>query len=86
MVYTCWLLASEWAFIGLYRAIGIHGVGADWGLMNHEIAALVTNVIFETLRIALLAAAFDLCISVGAERRAEAAAAKEQAETESTPA
>ena len=30
---------------------------------------------FETLRIALLAAAFDLCISVGTQRRTEAAAA-----------
>jgi hypothetical protein len=86
MVYTCWLLASEWAFIGLYRTIGIHGVGTDWGLMNHEIAALATNVVFETLRIALLAAAFDLCISVGAERRAEAAAADSKEQTESTPA
>ena len=87
MVYTCWLLANEWAFNLLVRAIGIHGVGTDWGLMNHEIAALATDVIFETLRIALLAAAFDLCISVGAERRAEAAvAANEQTETESTRA
>ena len=87
MVYTCWLLANEWAFNLLVRAIGIHGVGTDWGLMNHEIAALATDVIFETLRIALLAAAFDLCISVGAERRAEvAAAANEQTETESARA
>ena len=45
--------------------------------MNHEIAAAIRDILFETLRIALLAAAFDLCISVGAERRAEAAEAAE---------
>ena len=70
----------------MVRTIGVRGVGTDWTLMNYEIAELVTNVIFETLRIALLAAAFDLCISVGAERRAEVEAAKKQAETESAPA
>jgi hypothetical protein len=43
--------------------------------MDHEIADLIRSLIFEPLRIALLAAAFDLCISVGSERRAEAAAA-----------
>jgi len=86
MVYTVWLLGSEWFFDTMVRAIGIHGVGNEWTLMNYEISELVTNVIFETLRIALLAAAFDLCISVGAERRAEAEAAKKQAETESAPA
>ncbi|TDD18455.1 hypothetical protein E1218_26040 [Kribbella turkmenica] len=84
MVYTFWLLGSDWAFVALQRAIGIHG--QRWGLMNHEIAALVRDVFFETLRIALLAAAFDLCISVGAERRAEAAAAEADAEKNAAPA
>ncbi|MFI5710276.1 hypothetical protein [Kribbella sp. NPDC051620] len=84
MVYTFWLLGSDWAFAGLVRLIGVHGVGTDWGLMNHEIATLIRDSVFETLRIALLAAAFDLCISVGAERRAEAAAAEPQ--TEPVPA
>ncbi|WP_328331506.1 hypothetical protein OHA70_11595 [Kribbella sp. NBC_00382] len=81
MVYTFWLLGSDWAFAGAVRLVGIHGVGTDWGLMNHEIVTLVRDAVFETLRIALLAAAFDLCISVGAERRAEveeANAAKDQ--------
>ncbi|MFG1819127.1 hypothetical protein ACGFIF_35560 [Kribbella sp. NPDC049174] len=74
MVYTFWLLGEAWAFVGIQRAIGIHG--ERWGLMNHEIAALIKDGIFESLRIALLAAAFDLCISVSSERRAEAAAAE----------
>ncbi|GAA1564284.1 hypothetical protein GCM10009789_16960 [Kribbella sancticallisti] len=83
MVYTFWVLSDEWAFITLQRLIGDHG--ERWGLMNHEIATGARDVVFETLRIALLAAAFDLCISVGAERRAEAAAA-EKAEQERTAA
>ncbi|TCO24727.1 hypothetical protein EV652_108260 [Kribbella steppae] len=77
MVYTFWLLGSDWAFVGIQRLIGIHG--ERWGLMNHEIAALIRDVIFESLRIAILAAAFDLCISVSSERRAEAAAAEAEA-------
>jgi hypothetical protein len=74
MVYTFWLLGDEWAFVGLQRLIGVHGV--EWGSMNHQIAQLIRDVVFETLRIALLAAAFDLCLSVGAERRAETEAAE----------
>jgi hypothetical protein len=74
MVYTFWLLGDEWAFVGLQRLIGVHGL--EWGLMNHQIAQLIRDVVFETLRIALLAAAFDLCLSVGAERRAETEAAE----------
>jgi hypothetical protein len=72
LVYTLWVLADNWAFVAAQRLIGIHG--QYWGLMNMEIAGLVEGLIFEPLRIALLAAAFDLCISVGIERRAEAAA------------
>lgn len=83
MVYTLWFLANDWAFTAVVRLIGVHGL--DWGLMNNEIAQLITDAVFETLRIALLAAAFDLCISVGAERRAEAAAAKQRTETEPAP-
>ncbi|WP_020386716.1 hypothetical protein [Kribbella catacumbae] len=84
MVYTFWKLGEDWAFTGGLRLIGVHG--SDWGVMNMEITMLIRDVFFETLRIALLAAAFDLCISVGAERRAEAAAAKQQAEPQSAPA
>ncbi|WP_405063126.1 hypothetical protein OG474_16235 [Kribbella sp. NBC_01505] len=73
MLYTVWLLGDDWLFVAIQRAIGIHG--QRWGLMNHEIADLIRSLIFEPIRIALLAAAFDLCISVGSERRAEAAAA-----------
>jgi hypothetical protein len=76
MVYTLWLLGSDWGFVAIQRLIGIHGV--EWGLMNHEIASLINNIVFETLRIALLAAAFDLCISVSNERRAEIAEAEQK--------
>ncbi|MFF1818891.1 hypothetical protein ACFVWG_16435 [Kribbella sp. NPDC058245] len=77
MLYTVWLLGDDWLFVLIQRAIGIHG--QRWGLMNHEIADLIRSLIFEPIRIALLAAAFDLCISVGSERRTEAAAAKKPA-------
>ncbi|MGW7681375.1 hypothetical protein ACWGID_11575 [Kribbella sp. NPDC054772] len=75
MVYTLWVLGDAWAFVGIQRLIGIHG--ETWGLMNQEIATTIERLLFEPLRIALLAAAFDLCISVGTERRAEASAAAE---------
>jgi len=83
MVYTFWLLGDDWAFVVIQRSIGIHG--ERWGLMNHEIADLIRSLIFEPLRIALLAAAFDLCISVGSKRRAEQAEQAAKAEKE-TPA
>jgi hypothetical protein len=82
LVYTFWFLGNGWMFVGVTRLIGIHGT--YWGLMNHEIASLVQGLVFEPLRIALLAAAFDLCISVGAERRAEAAAIAEQKAADKT--
>lgn len=75
MVYTFWLLGEEWAFVAIQRTIGVHGV--TWGLMDHQIAQLARDIVFQTLRIALLAAAFDQCISVGAEQRAELQAADE---------
>jgi hypothetical protein len=78
-VYTLWVVGNDWTFIGIQRLIGIHG--EKWNLMIMEIAGALTNVVFETLRIALLAAAFDLCISVGAERRAEAAEVEAQQQT-----
>ena len=76
MVYTLWLLGDDWGYVAVSRLIGVHG--ERWGLMNAEIAQLISSVLFETLRIALLAAAFDLCISVSNERRAEAAEAEEK--------
>jgi hypothetical protein len=81
MVYTFWLLGDDWVFVFFQRLLGIRG--QYWGLMTHEIAQFAKNLIFEPLRIALLAAAFDLCISVGSQRRAEAAAvADEKAEAQ----
>jgi hypothetical protein len=44
--------------------------------MNTDIASGIRDAIFDTFQIALLAAAFDLCISVGAERKAQAEAKK----------
>lgn len=85
LVYTLWYLGNEWAFVVVQRLLGAHGM--YWGLMNHEIASLIGRLLFEPLRIALLAAAFDLCISVGSERRAEVAAAAEaKAEQAKQPA
>jgi hypothetical protein len=83
MVYTLWLLGDDWGYILIQRLIGIHG--DFFGLMNMEIASFAKNLIFEPLRIALLAAAFDLCISVGSRRRAEAAAAPTEATETDAP-
>ena len=85
LVYTLYTLGESWTFVGIQRWIGVHG--ERWGLMNHEITELIRNIFFETLRIALLAAAFDMCISVSAQRRretAQAAAAKAEAEAADT--
>ena len=75
LVYTFWVLTDGWAFVAIQRLIGIHG--QFWGLMNIEVAGMIEGLLFEPLRIALLAAAFDLCISVGSERRVEAKAIAE---------
>jgi hypothetical protein len=83
MVYTLWLLGDDWGYILIQRLIGIHG--DFFGLMNMEIASFAKNLIFEPLRIALLAAAFDLCISVGSRRRAETAAAPTEATEADAP-
>ncbi|MEU4196666.1 hypothetical protein AB0E69_32495 [Kribbella sp. NPDC026611] len=77
LVYTFWVLGDGWAFVLIQRTIGNHG--QYWGLMNIEISGMVEKMLFEPLRIALLAAAFDLCISVGTQRRAEVAAANAEA-------
>jgi hypothetical protein len=79
LVYTVWKLGDDWVVIGLQRLIGPHG--QTWGLMTAQLAGTITELIFETLRIALLVAAFDQCIAVGTERRAERAAVP-QAEKE----
>jgi hypothetical protein len=73
-VYTLWKLGRDWMLVGMQHLIGVHGM--HWGMMNTDIASGIRDAIFDTFQIALLAAAFDLCISVGAERKAEAESKK----------
>jgi hypothetical protein len=80
LVYTLWSLGGEWTFVLFQRLIGVHG--QRWGVMDAQIAGTVQDLIFEPLRIALLAAAFDQCISVGAQRRAEQAEAAQKKQAE----
>ena len=77
-VYTLWKLGRDWMLVVLQHLIGVHG--SHWGMMNTDIASAFRDAIFDTFQIALLAAAFDLCISVGAERKAEVEAKKAEQE------
>ena len=73
MVYTAFTLADNWTFIFVQRLIG----DPQQSLFDSTAANLTTLIVetvFETFRVALLAAAFDQCISVGRAVRAEAAA------------
>ncbi len=70
-VYTLHYLAAEWFDVGLMHRIGQRDpLTAMW----ESVVWLTKDAIFEPLRIALLAAAFDQCISVSIDKRAEAAA------------
>ena len=73
LVYTAFTLADNWTFIFVQRLIG----DPQQSLFDSTAANLTTlivEIVFETFRVALLAAAFDQCISVGRAVRAEAAA------------
>lgn len=82
LVYSFQLLAEDWSGHALIRLIGDHG--SSWNVMNNQLAGLAIAVVFEPLRVALLAAAFDQCVSVAVEQRQEAAA--EQAKKAEEPA
>jgi hypothetical protein len=70
LVYTLYTLASNWSYVWVQRLIGDPGPRFNSSAAN--LADLVINIVFETLRVALLAAAFDQCISVGRTVRDEA--------------
>ena len=72
LVYTLFTLAENWTFVGLQQVIGDQG--NVFAPSAYNLTVLVVDVVFETFRVALLAAAFDQCISVGRAIRAEAAA------------
>jgi hypothetical protein len=78
LVYTLHYVAQEWAYYGLVRLFDQREV--PWNLMTSEYSTMIQEMVFDTLRIALLAAAFDQCVSVAAEKRAEAKASEEPAE------
>lgn len=68
VVYSMHDLARNWFDIGLSRWIGEQSSTAFTILWSNMIA-LVRDALFEPLRIALLAAAFDQAISVGLRKR-----------------
>lgn len=82
LVYTIHYVGYSWAWYLPQRLIG--PLDHPWTLMVGSLAELARGAIFDTLRIALLAAAFDQCLSVGAEKRQEARLAAE-AEPEPEP-
>lgn len=71
LVYSLHFVANGWAFHQLLRLTGT--TERPWNLMSWELIDFVRGCVFDTLRIALLAAAFDQCLSVAAEKRAESA-------------
>ncbi len=78
VVYTLHALGSAWFYTGLTHWIGDRG--SNWTVLWDNLVDLGGSMIFEPLRIALLAAAFDLAISVGLEQQSkQAEAAKEEA-------
>lgn len=77
LVYTLFTLAENWTFVGLQQVIGDQG--NIFAPSAYNLTVLVVDVVFETFRVALLAAAFDQCISVGRAVRAEAAAGSKAA-------
>lgn len=84
LVYSLHFVANEWFFHRLLRLSGV--TDQPWNLMWWELMDFVRACLFDTLRIALLAAAFDQCLSVAAEKRAESAAADPPADPTPEPA
>jgi hypothetical protein len=67
LVFTLHELAESWFYTLVTGWIGDHGT--RWGMMWGTAVGFVQQAIFEPLRIALLAAAFDQCISVSLEQQ-----------------
>jgi hypothetical protein len=67
LVFSMYELTSGWFYVLVTNAIGDHG--QHWGVMWSTVTSFARDLVFEPLRIALLAAAFDQCISVGFGRR-----------------
>lgn len=76
LVYTLHFLAENWSYYGLARLLGERE--QPWNLMTAQFSGLIQQLIFDTLRIALLAAAFDQCVAVAAEKKAEIEVADEE--------
>jgi hypothetical protein len=70
LVYSMHDVAYNWFYVGITHRIGDHG--SVWSIMWGNIVGLAGDALFEPLRIALLAAAFDQAVSVGVQRRSEA--------------
>ncbi len=82
-VYTLHYLGAEWFDTGVNQWIGNRDFLTP---MWEGVVWFAKDAIFEPLRIALLAAAFDQCISVSVGKRVEAAEAQRAAEPEAVAA
>jgi hypothetical protein len=71
VVYSLYDVAFNWFDIGVSRMIGDRG--SNFTILWGNLIGLAQNALFEPLRIALLAAAFDQAISVGLRKRSLAA-------------
>ena len=58
LCFTLLAFAQQWALVGVGRAIGPHDVHQFWVPASVGVVAIVT-VLFEPLRVALIAATYD---------------------------
>ncbi len=70
VVYSLHDIAFNWFDIGVSRLIGDRG--SNFTILWGNLINLAQKALFEPLRIALLAAAFDQAISVGLQKRSQA--------------
>lgn len=83
VVYSLHDVAFNWFDVGLNRLIGDRG--PKFTMMWSDLIGLAGNALFEPLRIALLAAAFDQAISVGLQKRSQERKPVEQPVAASEP-
>jgi hypothetical protein len=82
VVYSLHDVAYQWFYTGITHWIGDRG--NSWTVLWTNVVDLAGSAIFEPLRIALLAAAFDQAISVGIQQQQSEAAREKRAEQRET--
>ncbi|MFC0673054.1 hypothetical protein [Brachybacterium hainanense] len=79
VLYALVLLVESWLRLGVTRVLGPHELGGFWVVFDEPLS-LVTPLLVEPLRIALVAAAYDA--TLGRLRRAQAAIPQDRAQAD----